>query len=72
MGGGFLFFVLFDAVDKEMDIDYQDNTGYQYYDFYLGGERFFGEEAVWFQGYEEIFYIDEKLYECYFHGGTIR
>ena len=29
-------------------------------------------EFVWFQGYEEIFYMDEKIYECYFHGGTIR
>ncbi len=29
-------------------------------------------EFVWFQGYEEIFYIDEKIYECHFHGGAIR
>ena len=29
-------------------------------------------EFVWFQGYEVIFYMDEKIYECYFHGGTIR
>lgn len=29
-------------------------------------------EFVWFQGYEEIFYLDEKIYECYFHGGVIR
>lgn len=27
---------------------------------------------VWFQGYEEIFYRDEKIYECYFHGGSLR
>ena len=27
---------------------------------------------VWYQGYEEIFYLDEKIYECYFHGGVIR
>lgn len=27
---------------------------------------------VWFQGYEEIFYLNEKIYECYFHGGMIR
>lgn len=27
---------------------------------------------VWFQGYEDIFYLDEKIYECYFHGGMIR
>lgn len=29
-------------------------------------------EFVWFQGYEEIFYMNEKIYDCYFHGGTIR
>lgn len=27
---------------------------------------------IWFQGYEEIFYGEEKIYECYFHGGVIR
>ncbi len=114
------------------DFCYTDNNGYTYYDSYLGGECFAGEEAVWlhntpvwsmnyagrvigenfngdflkevlmavpeqlpfrgpeiyakgnyhyhckvdgefvwFQGYEEIFYIDEKIYECYFHGGII-
>lgn len=21
---------------------------------------------------QEIFYMDEKIYECYFHGGVIR
>ena len=115
------------------DYCYEDNSGYKYYDTYLGGECFAGEEAVWlheqpvwsmnyvgrvigenfsgdflkaalkevpaeqpfrgpeiytkgdyhyhckvdggfvwFQGYEEIFYMDEKIYECYFHGGSIR
>lgn len=115
------------------DFCYQDNTDYKYYDTYLGGEWFSGEEGVWlhddpvwsmnyvgrvigenfsgdflkevlmkvpadlpfrgpkiytkgnyhyhckvdgefvwFQGYEEIFYMDEKIYECYFHGGAIR
>lgn len=115
------------------DFYYEDKQGYAYYDSYLGGERFAGEEAVWlhdnpvwsmnyagrvvgghfsgdflkealmavpedlpfrgpeiytkgdyhyhckvegefvwFQGYEEIFYGNEKIYECYFHGGVIR
>lgn len=115
------------------DFRYEDNSGYVYYDSYLGGECFAGEEAVWlhnnpvwsmnyagritggnfngdflkevlmavpeslpfrgpeiytkgdyryhckvdgefvwFQGYEEIFYMNEKIYECYFHGGVIR
>lgn len=114
------------------DFSYEENE-YTYYDTYLGGERFAGEEAVWhygvpvwsmnyagrvigehfngdflkevlrhvpvehpfrgpeiytkgdcryhckvegefvwYQGYEEIFYLDEKIYECYFHGGVIR
>lgn len=26
----------------------------------------------WYQGYEEIFYQDKKVYECYFHGGELR
>lgn len=25
----------------------------------------------WFQGYEEIRYSGEKIYECYFHGGIV-
>ena len=25
----------------------------------------------WFQGYEDIFYLDTKIYELYFHGGII-
>lgn len=115
------------------DFCYEDNNGCKYYDTYLGGECFAGEEAVWlheqpvwgmnyvgrvigenfssdflkealmevpeekpfrgpeiytkgdyhyhckvdggfvwFQGYEEIFYRDEKIYECHFHGGIIR
>lgn len=29
-------------------------------------------EFVWYQGYEEIFYQKEKIYECYFHGGIIQ
>lgn len=29
-------------------------------------------EFVWYQGYEEIFYLDEKIYECHFHGGEVR
>jgi transcriptional regulator with XRE-family HTH domain len=106
---------------------------YYYYDTYLGGEKFSGEEAVWkqgvpvwsmnytgrivaegfsgdflkdalyqvpkeypfrgpsmfhkgdytyhcvingsvewYQGYEEIFLLDSKVYECYFHGGIIK
>ena len=29
-------------------------------------------DITWFQGYEEIYKGDVKVYECVFHGGTIR
>ena len=29
-------------------------------------------DFTWFQGYEEIFWKDKKVYECYFHGGVTR
>jgi transcriptional regulator with XRE-family HTH domain len=29
-------------------------------------------EFEWFQGYEEIYFDDIKVYECYFHGGSIK
>ncbi|MCY6356866.1 DUF5680 domain-containing protein [Clostridium sp. ZS2-4] len=29
-------------------------------------------EFKWFEGYEEIFYNDKKVYECIFHGGCIK
>lgn len=114
------------------DLEYEEDELY-YYDTYLGGERFGGEEAVWkngmpiwcmnycgrvtgehfsgdflkealdavpynmpyrgpaffqsgaytyhcrvegdfdwYQGYEGILHEGIKIYECYFHGGSIR
>ncbi|AWK51569.1 transcriptional regulator [Clostridium beijerinckii] len=29
-------------------------------------------EFNWFQGYEEIYFDEIKVYECYFHGGSIK
>ena len=26
----------------------------------------------WFYGYEEIFYLSRKIYECHFHGGLVK
>ncbi len=26
----------------------------------------------WFQGHEEIYWVDEIVYECYFHGGLLK
>lgn len=44
--------------------------------FYQNGEYTYHckieGEFLWFQGYEEIFYGNEKVYECYFHGGSIK
>lgn len=28
-------------------------------------------DFTWFQGYEEMYCLHEKVYECYFHGGLI-
>jgi len=28
-------------------------------------------DSDWFQGYEEIQYQGQKIYECYFHGGIV-
>ncbi len=29
-------------------------------------------DIEWFQGYEEIFLLEKKVYECHFHGGMIK
>lgn len=29
-------------------------------------------DISWFQGYEEIYYKNNLIYECYFHGGEVR
>jgi transcriptional regulator with XRE-family HTH domain len=29
-------------------------------------------DMEWFQGYEEIFLLNQRIYECYFHGGIIK
>lgn len=29
-------------------------------------------EFEWFQGYEEIYFDNNKVYECFFHGGSIK
>lgn len=45
-------------------------------EFYRAGEYTYkckvSGNFVWFQGYEEIFYSNEKIYECYFHGGVLK
>ena len=44
--------------------------------FYQSGEYTYkcnvNGDFTWFQGYEEIYNNDIKVYECYFHGGLMR
>ncbi len=53
------------------------------YDMPYRGPSFFEENGFvycckasgdmnWFQGYEDICYENEKIYECFFHGGMIK
>lgn len=43
---------------------------------FSAGEFFYKTEIhgdmEWFQGFEEIFFHDEKCYECHYHGGALK
>ena len=45
-------------------------------EYYQAGEFLYKSRVSgdfqWFQGYEEIFWMNEKIYECYYHGGLMR
>ena len=45
-------------------------------EYYQSGEYTYKSNVVgdfcWFQGYEEIYCNNEKVYECYFHGGVMK
>lgn len=45
-------------------------------EYYEAGEYVYKAKVSgdinWFQGYEEIYRQNEKVYECYFHGGLLR
>ena len=45
-------------------------------EYYQSGQYIYKCNVVgdftWFQGYEEIYCDNEKVYECYFHGGIMR
>lgn len=45
-------------------------------EYYQSGEFTYKAKVsgdfTWFQGYEEIYLGNEKVYECYFHGGILR
>lgn len=43
---------------------------------YQAGEYIYQTKVIgdptWFQGYEEIYYENCKVYECYYHGGLVK
>lgn len=45
-------------------------------EYYQSGEYTYkcsvAGDISWFQGYEEIYWNAEKVYECYFHGGLLK
>ncbi len=45
-------------------------------DIYKSGEYIYKSTVSgtpeWFQGFEEIFFYEQKCYECFLHGGVIR
>ncbi len=51
------------------------NMPYRGPEYYQSGEYLYKCKVVgdftWFQGYEEIYCNEIKVYECYFHGGLI-
>lgn len=57
---------------RKADID----MPYRGPEYYQSGEYIYKCKVVgnftWFQGYEEIYCNNEKVYECYFHGGIMK
>ena len=45
-------------------------------EYYQSGEYTYkcsvNGDFTWFQGYEEIYWHDQKVYECFFHGGITK
>lgn len=45
-------------------------------EYYQSGEYTYkcsvAGDISWFQGYEEIYWNTQKVYECYFHGGLLK
>lgn len=52
------------------------NMPYRGLEYYQSGQYTYRCNVVgdftWFQGYEEIYCENEKVYECYFHGGIMK
>ncbi len=60
---------------KEALLNVTDDIPYRGPEIFVKGDYHYHckveGDFVWFQGYEEIFYLKEKIYECCFHGGII-
>ena len=52
-----------------------ENKPYRGPDYYEDGEYTYSSNVDgdfdWYQGYEEIRYQGQKIYECYYHGGIV-
>ena len=61
---------------KEVLRNADHNMPYRGPEYYQSGEYLYkckvSGDFSWFQGYEEIYHNDEKVYECYFHGGLMQ
>lgn len=61
---------------KEALCHADQNMPYRGPEYYQSGEYTYKIKVIgdifWFQGYEEIYCKDEKVYECYYHGGIIK
>ena len=61
---------------KEVLRNADHNMPYRGPEYYQSGEYLYkckvSGDFSWFQGYEEIYHNDEKVYECYFHGGLMK
>lgn len=61
---------------KEALCHADQNMPYRGPEYYQSGEYTYKTKVIgdifWFQGYEEIYCKDEKVYECYYHGGIIK
>ncbi len=56
--------------EADFEMPYRGPEYYQSGD-YLYKSKVSGD-FTWFQGYEEIYCMNIKVYECYFHGGLMR
>lgn len=54
--------------------DFKNPRGPQFYQSgeYLYQSKTTGDISCWFQGYEEIYYCNKKVYECFYHGGSVK